>query len=166
MNGPANRRRPTQALENTMTKSTKSTAKAAAKKTTANSAPAKKAEPVVTTERVARLTPTAAANVNATVKSGLKTGQKPVEADEPRGKKTATKSASPKKADSGSTRGGDQKYRVLSKENPFREGTGRHGAWKILSKHTSTAAVRAESALYGTAVFFRELEKRGLIKFV
>lgn len=74
----------------------KAAAKSAPSKTAAKSAPKAATEPVVTAERVAKLTPKAASNVNETIKSGLKTGQKPVDAPDKAAK--ASKAAKPAKA--------------------------------------------------------------------
>lgn len=61
-------------------------------------------------------------------------------------------------------RGTDRPYKVLATENPFSEGTIRHGLFVIISKHGTTSAARAEDKKISTP-FMEELASRGVIEF-
>lgn len=80
----------------------------------------------------------------------------PAEAPAPkgRGKSAPAEDKAPR-----ASRGADRRYKLLVKENPFREGTKRHGFWDIMTRCKTTGEVRQEEPLCTTA-FFDSLAER------
>lgn len=92
-------------------------------------------------------------------KSKVAKAAEPAEATAPargRGKAAAAAPTEPKER---APRGEDRPYKLLVKENPFREGSKRHGFWEIMKRCKTTGAVRAEEPLCTTA-FFNSIAER------
>lgn len=62
-------------------------------------------------------------------------------------------------------RGLNVRYKVLVKENPFREGTIRHGFWDILTSCKTTAEAREQDARI-SSTFMHELAGKEIIELL
>ena len=89
----------------------------------------------------------------------------PVEAPAPKGRKAAAVKEPKEAKEPSGPRGADRRYKLLVKENPFREGTKRHGFWAVLTSHKTSGEVRSEEPLCTTA-FFDSLQERNLLEYL
>lgn len=80
-------------------------------------------------------------------------------APEPVAPKGRGKVAAAPEATERTPRGADRRYKLLVKDNPFREGSKRHAFWDVMKRCKTTGEVRLEEPLCTTA-FFDSLAER------
>jgi hypothetical protein len=85
------------------------------------------------------------------------------EAPAPKGRRAAAAPATD--APAPKSRGADRRYKLLVKENPFREGTKRHAFWEIMTGCKTTGEVREQEPLCTTA-FFDSLVEREILEYL
>lgn len=106
-------------------------------------------------------------NETATAKASLKTGTKLGTGAKVKGavaKKPAAKPAKAPKEKGQGRVGADLPYTVVSKDNPFREGTIRAELWAHIKASKSTGAARALDSRISSA-FMQDLADKEVIKF-